>query len=139
LIDRITGAFCTDDGLILGPWITESDFLALPTGRRSTDNGRNDGWSRYWLPRPQIASSIQWACNVFFFNGWLKRLSLSIYESDAVGWDNWSEAQELLTKKRHDDVLFHTLGSAPYRYPWGEVFSTYDPRSGSASIGIHYN
>jgi len=139
MIDRATGAFHTDYGLILGPGTSEHDFLSTPVGLNSKDNGHNDGWSRYWLPRPQVAISVNWACNVYFLNGWLKRLSLSIYDPAAGGWASWSEAHELLLQKRHDDILLRALGVPPYRYSWGEVLSTYDPRSASASIGISYS
>jgi hypothetical protein len=54
-------------------------------------------------------------------------------------WANWSEANELARKKLHDDVLANTIGQPPYRYPWGEIQSMYDPRSGGSSISIHYS
>jgi hypothetical protein len=138
MIDSVTGTLCFDDGLVLGPKTCEHDFLSSTVGRNSKDNGHNDGWSRYWLPRPQVALSVEWACNVFFFQECLTRLSLAIYEPTSGGWNGWSEAQELILKRRHDDLLLRELGPPPYRYCWGEVFSNYDPRSASSSIGITY-
>jgi hypothetical protein len=139
LINSSTGDFQTDDGFVLGPATTEQAFLASSVGQSSKDNGHNDGWSRYWLPRPLRAHSIDWACHAAFLNGALKNLSMSTYDPASKGWADWSEAKELLKKKWHDDILMQILGVPPYHYSWGEVASAYDPRSASADIAIRYS
>jgi hypothetical protein len=139
MIDGSTGAFRTDDGLVLGPATTEQAFLASPIGCKSKDIGHNDGWSRYDLPRALRALSVEWDGIVYFFNGTMKKISLSIYDPSVRGWEDWSESKELLAKQKHDDILTTILGSPPYLYSWGEVFSTYDARSGTSQITVRYS
>jgi hypothetical protein len=66
-----------------------------------------------------------------------------------TSWDDWSEEKQLALRDAHDSWLVEMLGpgsrfawaggSLPeYRFEWGEVWSSYDPRSGSSSIGVRF-
>lgn len=67
-----------------------------------------------------------------------------------TSWDDWTEAKELSRKQAHDRLLYKELQrqpdvqrSRPYPYneyhmDYGTITSSYDPRSASSSISIHY-
>ncbi len=64
-------------------------------------------------------------------------------------WDDWSEDRQLAQRDAHDEWLLGMLGPgarkrAPggmelsYSLPWGDVWSSYDPRSADSSIGVRF-
>ena len=69
----------------------------------------------------------------------LKIIMLSILpDGHLPTWDNWSKEDQLKIKSLNDKWLKTTIGRSPYNYSWGEIFSEYDPRSGSSIITIRY-
>ncbi len=56
-----------------------------------------------------------------------------------ASWDDWSEEKELARKAWHDDWLKRTSTiTAPRKYVWGRVASSYDERSADSSIEVTY-
>ena len=64
-------------------------------------------------------------------------LKISI-DGKMPSWDNWSEEGELRIKDMHDMWLKKNVGDPPYNYSWGTIYSTYDPRSASSSMGVRF-
>jgi hypothetical protein len=60
-------------------------------------------------------------------------------EPESLGWESWSEVQEMERKALHEMQLKATLGDPPYEFEWGKVLSVYDSRSGASRIIIRYN
>lgn len=99
---------------------------------------------------------VEWSGSSFhamlcFHKSVLTALHLSVDGPEfPTSWEDWSEQAELTRKKRHDALLLEHFGKKPdtrrsrpypyveYRCPWGSAISSYDPRSASSSIGIHY-
>ena len=54
-----------------------------------------------------------------------------------AGWDSWSELNELAILKELRSWLINELGREG-EFDWGDAQATYDPKSGSSSISIHY-
>ncbi|MDR3157428.1 MAG: hypothetical protein LBU11_00120 [Zoogloeaceae bacterium] len=52
-------------------------------------------------------------------------------------WDDWSEEEELRTKRRYNRWLDKTIGKKR-KFPWGRVAARYDLKSASSSIEIFY-
>jgi len=65
-------------------------------------------------------------------------LGIEIIDANKT-WSNWSEKTELDKKSEYDQLLVNILGCPPYIFQWGEVTSSFDPRSGSSNICIRYN
>jgi hypothetical protein len=66
-----------------------------------------------------------------------------------TSWDDASEEKQLAQRDAHDEWLVEMLGpgvrtQAPggmeltYSLSWGNVWSTYDPRSADSSIGVRF-
>jgi hypothetical protein len=139
MLDPTTGNFSTDDGFVAGRRTLETTFLLTAKGKTSSHHTYTTGKSHHVLPRPQLALSRPWVVTLYFSSGRLSAVSLTLMENNSTDWADWSETSELALKQTHDQILVGILGQPPYRYPWGEVSSTYDPRSGSASISVRYS
>ena len=138
MINPVTGEFLTDAGFAVQPQLSEATFLATALGGKSAHRPMGKEHSTYELPRPQVAVGREWVVWLSFASGRLKSISLALSRGGGGTWADWSEAEELALKEEHDRILLGFLGQPPYQFAWGEVFSTYDPRSGSADIGISF-
>ena len=65
--------------------------------------------------------------------------------NNEISWSNWSLESEQKRKELHDKLLVKWLGKGKvnsntliYKYKWGIINSTYDPKSGSSNISINY-
>jgi hypothetical protein len=97
--------------------------------------------------------------NICFYSDVLVdfHLSANLYPLDETKWEGPTLEVERQTKMFHDHILLQCLGkphrriSLPsglgdpvldthveYKYRWGIVWSGYDARSGSASVGLSY-
>lgn len=138
MIDQQTGEVSFDGGIVARPHMPEAAFLATSLGQASARRSYRNGHSRYSLPRPQMIDGREWSVSFGFTGGQLTSISLALSDKPGATWADWSEAKELLSKDQHDQILRNLLGPPPYRFAWGEVSSTYDPRGGAASITISY-
>lgn len=96
-------------------------------------------FTNYYLKPQQIGNDK--FIIVLFFNpsNILDSISIGLTRDGEIpSWENWSESEELKLKNEHDKWLEKNIGKSPYKYPWGEISSNYDPRSGSSSIIIRY-
>lgn len=97
-------------------------------------------------------SSVGFSLSLAFKDSIAHMVILSI-DDDKYGssWDDWTEAKELERKRAHDYFLAKVLQRKPdikqkkpypyheYDFVWGTIISSYDPRSASSSISIHYS
>ena len=96
-------------------------------------------------------SSTSFSILLLFQNSLLNTVMMSASNPKyGLSWDDWSEAKELQRKQEHDRLLHKELQrppdirrSKPYPYieydvEYGTISSSYDPRSASSSILIHY-
>lgn len=98
----------------------------------------NDIYSNYYLT--QLIGEIKFIIRVYFNpENIIYSVNMSITKDGNIpNWDNWSEQEQLIKKDEHDKWLQNNIGSAPYKFSWGEISSNYDPRSGSSKIAIRY-
>ena len=78
---------------------------------------------------------------VLWFRGAaLQSVSLSMLRGrwSSSSWDDWSGEVERERRDAHDAWLREQVGPAPYRYAWGAIESSFDPRLGSSAIMIQY-
>jgi hypothetical protein len=87
-----------------------------------------------------------------FFGDRLHSIHMNTWESsDAKDWNEWTEEKEMQVFNRNNTFLTLILGTSPTRkkktpypnwsfsFPWGNVWSVYDPRSASSLMGISFN
>jgi hypothetical protein len=120
------------------PALTRAAFLDSPLGAQARVWVRNEPHCSY---RVEVQLGAEPFVVVLQFLGQtLRSVSLAMLRGrwGSSSWDDWSEESEREKQRAHDAWLSAQLGSPPYTYGWGEVESTYDPRSGSSSIVIQY-
>jgi hypothetical protein len=70
--------------------------------------------------------------------GWIVHVH---FEGDRLAFYNLYDPapdDEQQRQAAHDAWLARTLGSPPYRFAWGELSSSYDPRSDDSSITVRF-
>lgn len=116
----------------VGPAIGKAEFLASIVGTGAKLIVSNGPFETYrFVPEAGIAATVS-------FNG--NRLaSITVLMEMPTDKDRlWTEELELRRKGVHDEWLRTTLGSAPYRYIWGDVVSNFDAKGCISDIIISY-
>jgi hypothetical protein len=138
VIDRATGAL-HGDGLALpiGAGLSRTAFLASPLGAGAVVWVQNEPYCSF---RTDLrAGAARFAAVCWFRGSLLTHVSLYLLADDSgASWDEWSEAAERQRQQAHDAWLRAQLGRPPYRYSWGTVESSYDPRAGASEIVVRY-
>jgi hypothetical protein len=136
---RNTGDFeLDDDGTVVHPSTTLSQFLETPAGKSAQVFANNAQYISYSLTRVYNVHNERIVAVVSFAAERLTDLTLAIHEENA-SWGQWSEAQELRKAEILRALLEAEYGSPPpVYYRWGTIWSGYDPRSGGASVNVAY-
>lgn len=125
--------------IALGPATTEAHFRATQQGQASNITTPNAGYNWYRLAGQLLIDGDPFTVKLCFAQGSLWGLSMSIDTGgQSTSWSSWSEAAELATNRRHQEILERHYGPPPYTYPWGWVSASYDPRGGSSNITVRY-
>jgi hypothetical protein len=135
MIDPATGDLVLDSGLRIPPFWPKADFRASPLGAVAKERAMGGAFSQADVP-PQRIDGRTFNVVLHFEGDRLTMIRLA--DDDPRFGTSFDTADEPGRKKSHDDWLLATLGPPPYAYPWGEVGSTYDPRSESSDIYIRY-
>jgi len=118
------------------PALTKNEFISSRIGSNSRLILSNSEYSSFSVSLSDTAGDLGVSLR---FDG-QQIDSLGIEKMDATkNWNNWSEMAEQDKKSEYDQLLVNILGSPPYVFEWGEITSSFDPRSGSSSICIRYN
>lgn len=93
----------------------------------------------------------QLSFSLSFWEDQLYSIHMNTWEStDVKDWNEWTEEKEMQVFHRNNKFLTLILGIPPTRkkkipypsctfnFPWGNVWSVYDPRSASSFMGINY-
>lgn len=134
-IDSMTGSVALEGTDLLGPDLRKEIFLASPLGQRSRRGTVNEQWVSYLVSVKD--GSDEFALTAVFSGGWIAEIRLAKTDA-AKSWADWSEEMELQRKAEHDRLLNAMLGRVSGRFPWGEVVSVFDSRSGASEIIIRY-
>jgi hypothetical protein len=146
VIDVKTGEVILQ-GVRVGSTTTISELLRSPLGKTLKKQSVGEPpWATYSAGIQDLAGK-RFAILLCFHGEQLQTIDLSLSESDdETSWNAWSEASERAKKKRHDTLLRKVFGEpthvsevgSQFDRAWGEVISTYDPRSASSSIVVSY-
>ena len=130
-IQIFDGSVAFAEGTI-GRRMDRQAFLRSRIGESSKEVVVNEPWITYnFSPEPGVA------CNAIFENNRLHQLCLQLRlpSDDISGWSDEAERERLAL---HDEWLKAELGKPPYRYAWGQVESSLDPRDGVSDIVLQY-
>ena len=124
------------------PRMAEGEFTKeVPENLRSVVIS-NPPYITYRLIGSIELNGIPVLIDIGFEGGVLRSVGIAA-SSKALGraaqdWSDWSEAREMQKKALHDQILANAYGRPPYRFAWGEITSSYDPRGGSSDITVRY-
>ena len=135
MIDKNTGELVLDTGLRIPPFCAKAAILASPLGQGAVEKSKGPGWTDVKVP-PQKIDGRDFILIFHFHDDLLAGLHLM--DDDPRYGTSFETADEPGRKAAHDAWLAETLGRPPYKYPWGEVGSTYDPRSESSEVYVLY-
>jgi hypothetical protein len=122
----------------IGPGLTRAAFLASPLAEGAATIVANEP-HHSWKLAGEYASGLSFLVALYFTGEELAMVSLADADPKFGGkdWSEWSEQKELSRKASHDAWL-KTYAVSRRTFPWGEIFSEYDSRSGGSTIGICY-
>jgi hypothetical protein len=109
------------------------------------------GYFWYYFNAIPVEGS-QLCFNLCFSGNHLDHIQMNTLEkTDARTWDEWTEEKEMQVFHRNNKFLSKILERPPsrksktpypsctYNFPWGNLWSVYDPRSASSIMGISYH
>jgi hypothetical protein len=163
MIDRETGRLVLGEGVEIAPSLTRQELEHRTLGQAARLNIRNEPYISYQLPSGSFQGRRVLA-TVYFKAQRLESVDIVLStEPEGASWADWSLEKEMNAKAFHEVVLKDDLGEpheitlqgvgspmeteqernsrtvVKYRYPWGEVLSTYDSRGGFSSIFVRYS
>jgi hypothetical protein len=139
MINKTNGEVKVND-TVLGPKFDKEDFLNSNLYHDVLRIKDRPNFTYFYLGPQTIGDDLLIIALYFSPIGNLRMIKLSI-TSDKVppSWANWSEEAEMNNKMQNDEWLLKVIGKPPYKYSWGEISSSYDPRSASSMITIRYH
>ncbi|GEM_PF-829307 len=147
------GEFQLENGICLRSGLHVEEFLnAVQDAGLSESREMGNGYRWHTIKNVRFAEDRRsFSLSAGFREGHLFQAMLAL-SSPTYGssWEDWTESKELRRKVDHDRFLAEYLGRDPdlkrskpypsitYVFPWGTVFSSYDPRSASSTIHISW-
>ena len=149
MIDRPTGALVLPGGTA-GRELTRSTLLPSPMGASATCDDMRTCWMHVHLG-PQALAGGTFGVTLQFEGERLDGYALCLVDERyaTMSWDDYSEDKQLALRDAHDAWLVAALGPGErepsprgpelhYAFAWGKVWSTFDARGGSCSIGARF-
>ncbi|MEG0926196.1 hypothetical protein [Chryseobacterium sp.] len=108
------------------------------------------GYVWYYFDKMEVRG-YQFCLNLCFLEDQLHSIHMNTWEStDAKDWNEWTEQKEMQVFRQNNTFLEMILEVSPtkkktpypsctFQFPWGDIWSVYDPRSASSLMGISYN
>lgn len=142
MIDVATGNITIRNiAIAVGPSLTREEFLASSLGNNATVCVDNEPYCSFdTLVSADDLMPLEAGLRLYFRDQRLD--AVSIVASDGrfgVSWDDWSEEKELARKRFHDEWLADHRVATNVDFPWGQVSSNYDAKSGFSSIHLRYS
>jgi len=140
MIDKYTGELFIDSASVgIGPRFTRKDFVSSIVSNESRVLVKNEPYCSFSVGSHEI-SGLRFIVSLSFYGDILESIELTHDDEEPISSSSdWSEEKELKRKRIHDQWLTSLQGRTSHRYSWGEIWSSYDPRSDSSSIIIRYS
>ena len=141
MIDLATGSILLrSSALRLSPSFSRDALARDPIGA-AADLRIDDGPRRSYafeLPAGEL-TPVPVGVHVKFFEQQIDCVELIAHDARfGTSVEDWSKAKEAERKAWHDVWLEDTTGKVDAWYPWGEVVSFYDHKTGYSSIRLRY-
>jgi hypothetical protein len=116
----------------IGSQFTRQQFLASALAKHARILVQNEPYGTFSVGSYELAG--------LSLSEQLETIGL-FHDAKALGssWADWSEEKERQRKQIHGHWLRALTGHASHVYTWGEIWSGFDPKSGSSSIVIQYS
>jgi hypothetical protein len=127
------GSINFDSGSIQ-PKQDRTSFLTTRLGQMGKEEVVNEkeDWRHIGLmPEPGIGATL-------IFQGERLHQVFVDLTMPADGTNDWTEANEIKRKAKHDAWLRSELGAPPYQYAWGRIASVYDEKGCASTIVVTY-
>ncbi|HEY1698053.1 MAG TPA: hypothetical protein VGG39_38095 [Polyangiaceae bacterium] len=147
VIDPGTGSLALAAGRIDAA-TSRADLRAMPVAAGARWDDMHTGWVHVELA--DATGTATFAVRLLFEGERLDGYRMWMLDPRfGTSWDDWSEEKQRAQQDAHDAWLIGLLGPGTrrptpggpelaYSLPWGEVWSAYDPRSGSSTIGVRF-
>jgi hypothetical protein len=148
VIDPLTGALVLKGGSIDRD-VSPSALLASPLGAHATREDLPAGWTHVYLGSGDPDGKALGVA-LHFEGDRLYGYSVSLADPRyGTSWDDYTEEKQIAKRDAHDALLVASLGQGTrepsprgpelrYALPWGDVWSTFDAKGGSTSIGVRF-
>jgi hypothetical protein len=142
MIDIETGSLRLSNDLVISYNYSLDSLKKYELGETHEETIFGNGWARYWIRNLKIGNSYYFL-NFGFYNGKFKEVVFKIddkrHDLKDLGhrWDDWDEREERNLAVKYNSWLDKTIGKER-KFNWGEIWSEYDPKGGSSSIGLRY-
>jgi hypothetical protein len=124
-------------GIVITPEFTLGDLLNNPNSKNFPFRGSNSGFHRYGIRGGEIDGS-PFGALLIFYNGLIAQIFISYSGFKSKIPRERTKEQEILTKKKHDEIMIEQHGATEIKYKWGDIGS-FMGREGDAQIAITYN
>lgn len=138
MIDKKHGRIVVDDNNSIKPESSLKEILSLNLGQSRNQGNHNNGWT--WLTeRNANFDDKYFNFNFLFLDDKLKELHFTVNDIaiESKSWEDWAESEELLNLEKYKTWLAIEVGGQE-NFDWGDIWATYDPKSGGSSIIIRY-
>ena len=140
MLDGTTGDLEIESlSIRIGSQFTRQPFLAAALAEHARVLVQNEPYHTFSVGSYELAG-LSLSVSLGFYGEQLETIGL-FHDAKALGssWADWSEEKERQRKQIHDQWLRALTGHASHVYTWGEIWSGFDPKSGSSSIVIQYS
>lgn len=123
------------NGIILCSDLSESEVAIVPdVNQRDIKNGY------IWYAFPPIElKGEKVAFNLCFFQSQIQSINISLSNPEKYGggWNDFSEAKEMMRAKDTEKWL-SSIGHKVGKYTWGEIWAGYDSKGGFGHAVVRY-
>ena len=140
MIDKKSGQLTLGNVKTISPTTALSEIKAFKLSEIQEERDLGNGWIHYTVRN--VEESGEFFIFIFFF--YKENLdSVSFVVNDSPfdlnsGWDSWSEKTEREKAVKYNSWLNKEIGIGR-KFPWGNIWTDYDQKSGGSSIFIRYN
>jgi len=139
MIDSRTGSITLSPTLQINPGDRIDRVTAFNFGVTQVLSDMQTGWK--WMTVKNVAVETNYFIFTFgFYHDVLIQINLVVAGNQFnlnLGWETWSESDELHTLTRLRHWVLAELGRGGV-FGWGTVRTDYDPKGGASSICITY-
>lgn len=140
MIDKNTGNLTLDSGKAILSTTSLGEIKDFKLSEVQEEQDMGNGWVHFTVRNVEV-SGTYFIITFIFHEKALESVLFVINDSPFdlnIGWESWSEQKERNNAVLYNNWLNKEIGTSR-NFSWGNVWATYDPKSGGSSMGIRYN